>query len=75
MDARTWRATLAALPGAEVEYKIVLNPGTRGGPAGWGSVERSAGCADIPNRRFTTPSSGNLDVAVTVAKWAGVGGC
>jgi hypothetical protein len=38
-------------------------------------VERSAGCAEIPNRSFTTPASGNLDVAVTVANWAGTGGC
>ncbi len=76
VDARTWRVTLAALPGAEVQYKIALNPATRGTAApGWAAVEKSAGCAEIPNRSFTTPAAGNLDVAVTVANWAGVGGC
>jgi hypothetical protein len=76
VDATTWRITLAARPGTEVDYKLALNPAARGaGPPGWGGVERSAACADVPNRRLVTPAAGNLDVAVTVAAWAGVGGC
>ncbi len=76
VDARTWQITLAALPGTDVDYKLVLSAGTRGAAApDWGSVEKSAGCAEIGNRRFTTPATGDLAVAVTVANWAGVGSC
>jgi glucoamylase len=76
VDATTWRITLAGRPGATVAYKLALNPLTRGAAAGgWGGVERDGRCADISNRQLVVPRSGSLDVTVTVANWAGTGGC
>jgi alpha-glucosidase len=56
--------TLRLLPGLVVEYKY-----TRGS---WATVEKGAGCEELPNRGITVQDSGDGTMSVTdsVARWA-----
>jgi glucoamylase len=63
--ATEWTATIESTAGTTLSHKYDLG-------GSWSTVEKGAGCAEIPNRS-TTVNGGT--VTDTVINWAGLGAC
>ncbi|HMA46030.1 MAG TPA: glycoside hydrolase family 15 protein, partial [Frankiaceae bacterium] len=68
VGATHWRATLTGTAGAQLRYKYTLGD--------WEHVEKSASCAEIPDRALTMPAAGGQASRTdTVAAWRNVSPC
>jgi alpha-amylase len=65
VSATEWTATIEAAADTTLSYKYDLG-------GSWSTVEKGAGCAELPNRGMTVNGGTVTD---TVINWAGLGAC